>query len=123
MELPLESDLIVGLRILRAEARVAIVHAFNSSTWDDPETVGDAIARKAAQASPLAKDTEHPLTDWDLYRIEHYGERGWTLALVAEVRRLRSDEWLKRAAEEIERAEHPLKQMLDILRKHRDGKA
>lgn len=44
--------------------------------------------------------------------------------LVAEVRRLRSDEWLKRAALEI--ADIPLRaggSRLEILRKHRDGKA
>lgn len=47
------------------------------------------------------------------------------LKLVAEVRRLRSDEWLERAAEDITSASSPhnVEGLLHILRKHRDGKA
>lgn len=50
------------------------------------------------------------------------------LRLMAEVRRLRSDEWLERAAAEYGRAmgwqfDAPREELLAVLRKHRDGKA
>lgn len=43
-------------------------------------------------------------------------------ALVGEIRRLRSDDWLQRAAEEIPHS-FPQEYIVEILRKHRDGKA
>jgi hypothetical protein len=81
-----------------------------------------------------------PLTDADLSRIaalitpdfrcQECGHPAEDIArLVAEVRRLRSDEWLEKAAEEIAKAfvlETPVADwrrdaVVEILRKHRDN--
>jgi hypothetical protein len=81
-----------------------------------------------------------PLTDADLDRIEalitpdfrcqecgHPAED--ITRLIAEVRRLRGDEWMEKAAEEIAPMIHDdlmtdaRAEVIAILRKHRDGKS
>ena len=70
-----------------------------------------------------------PLTDGELNAIADRAEHGvWLTAtredvqrLVGEVRRLRSDWWLLRAAEEAGFLHSD--DALNILRKHRDGRA
>jgi len=139
-----------------------------TSAWEEPETVEQAKARMGtlpAAPSPGVLDRVNeqapaPLTDEELTEIEvaaHTGKTGepraldhvWfddLLRLVADVRRLRSDEWLRAAMEEIAREHdgtvnalastlrHEPGARLDapewawdalgaILRKHRDGKA
>jgi hypothetical protein len=73
-----------------------------------------------------------PLTDGDINEIERHNAplndrpARQIRELIAEVRRLRSDEWLEKAIEEA--TEHftsdfqPASDLLAILRKHRDGK-
>jgi hypothetical protein len=118
----------------------------NYDEYDCPEH-----GKSGTDYCPKCADSDQPLTDADLARIERClpprdsfdigglgtveGENPAEFgtddvrALVDEVRRLRSDEWLQRAAEEITENVAPradvtstIAQRLDILRKHRDGK-
>lgn len=135
-------------------ARDRVVRELGTAAWEEPETVEQAKARMgtlpaAPGASTFgpggggpARDPEpSPLTDEELDHLEREAKRftapePWEgnatetiVRLLAEVRRLRSDEWLERAADEIDGGMDALNEtgpsrneILDILRKHRDGR-
>ncbi len=128
----------------RAAKRV--VRDLGTSAWDEPETVEQAKARigtLSAAPGPGVLDRVNegeprPLTDEELdaiargglYRLGRgwFAQRDYRAPLLAEVRRLRSDDWLVRAAEKITDSEVrdgyvEEAAVVAILRKHRDGKA
>ncbi len=123
-----------------------VVGDLGNSAWDEPETVEQAKARMgtlSAAPGPGVLDRVNdrelpPLTDDELDAIARGGlyrlGRGWfarrdyRAPLLAEVRRLRSDGWLKRAAEAI--TDNEVRDgyveevaVVAILRKHRDEKS
>jgi hypothetical protein len=111
------------------EARETLVAYLGTAAWDEPETVEQAKARMGKL--PAAPGSEQPpLTDAELESIAHTGVflGGATISadrLVAELRRLRSDEWLNAAAADyigpdVARMDHGA--LVAILRKHRDGR-
>src|SRR5258708_6575554 len=133
-----------------------VVGDLGTSAWNEPETVEQAKARMgtlSAAPGPSVLDRVNegeprPLTDVELAEIdkilgrivpaELQGQadtqryfavrlRHAGLLLMAEVRRLRSDDWLVRAAEEITDSEVrdgyvEEAAVVAILRKHRDAK-
>src|SRR5258708_4084058 len=135
-------------------ARASIMKRHGTRAWDAPPTVevravrppvtsGVGFVDPAKMASPFkapASDEPKPLTDEELAEVEGDAKEALatrdpsgtdptdTLRLVAEVRRLRADEWLERAAAEYARAmgwqfDGPREELLAVLRNHRDGKA
>jgi hypothetical protein len=142
-ELRLDAELIIPLRIFRAEARVAVVHAFGGTlAWDESETGEEMKARR--MPLPPAPGSEPLLVEAELaeleYRCRQQAEKDGNLEapfisahlgaqLVADVRRLRSDDWVLRAMDEVDldislaldatdRA-----RVMAIVWKHRDGQA
>lgn len=129
-------------------ARDLIVKTYGTAAWDELETVEEALARRAPlSAAPgpgvldRVQERETPpmeddaLEFWSSLGTEHAARSGPTrhlgqgvIELVAEVRRLRSDEWLQRAVDEIGGREvhegyvDTIK-AFETLQKHRDGKA
>lgn len=139
---------VVGLAMVTAAEKVT--RAQGTAAWDEPETIDEAKARMGtlpAAPGPGVLDRVNergaaPMEDdalefWAALGSENAARSGPTrhlgqgvVELVAEIRRLRSDEWLARATEEIARDPNCCDiqssssgAMEDILRKHRDGKA
>ena len=134
-----------------------VVRELGTSAWDEPETVEQAKARMGTLSAPpgpgvldrVNEGEPRPLTDGDLAEVDKI--LGWIvpaelqgqgdtqryfavrlrhagLLFMAEVRRLRSDDCLVRAAEEITDSEVrdgyvEEAAVVAILRKHQDGKA
>jgi hypothetical protein len=107
-------------------ARDRIVKSMGTSAWDEPE-----VPRHSPL--PAAPGTESPLTDRQLAIMEADANAVSMVApgvvvgrLIREVRRLRSDEWLQRAVDDIGALDTleghvDMAKALAILRKHRDG--
>lgn len=140
-----------------AKARMGRLPAAPGSQYTaDQQREGEAsLAEAARELGPIATSSAPgpgvldrvnervppPLTEEDLAVAERdlvegtgHERQHAGLRLLAEVRRLRSDEWLQRAAEEIAAIRLPdvpaelrnselRARLLPILRKHRDGKA
>lgn len=127
--------------IEEAKARMGRLPSAPGSQYTaDQQRDGEAaLARAVRQLGPIAGPARHfvpgPLTDDELAALVERAEHGvWLTAtpedvqrLVAEVRRLRSDEWLEHATDEIgemDTRDHiDTAKVLALLRKHRDGKA
>lgn len=127
------------------EAQETITALLGTSAWDEPETVEEAKARMAPL--PAAPGSEPPpawpgrdgkllkASDINCYLADYHAWLARTCADVLppaerKLARLRSEEWLERAATEIhdglgdDPAQNPTeREMVEILRKHRDDKA
>jgi hypothetical protein len=125
-------------------ARALIVKSYGTAAWEEPETIEEATARMGTLPSapgPGVLDRvneQPPLTGPELYAIQSAVEFGSPTdeerRLLAEVRRLRSETWVQRAADEIAAmykkaakdprpAIYPVSahSIASVLRKHRDG--
>ncbi len=131
--------LVAEVRRLRAaddpdllEAARAIV-AFRDSVFVgrplsiDGRVIDHTLLNRAADLASRAlgkKDGDRPPREWTRGEPFSYGaSERYINDQARELRRLRGDEWLEAAADEIGQAEDPRNEAARIIRKHRDGRA